>query len=52
MEMVPLVSINYCLTVSREENKDALMVIRRWGDEIARGGCENRLSLNSSDFSV
>lgn len=51
MEMVPLVSINYHLTVSREENKDALMVIRRWGDEMAMGG-ENRSSLDNSDFSV
>lgn len=26
-------SINYCLTVSSEENMDALMVIRRWESE-------------------
>lgn len=51
MEMVPLVSINYHLTVSREENKDALIVIRRWGDEMTMGG-ENRWSLDSSDFGV
>ena len=32
MEMVPLVSINYYLTVLREEKEDALMVIiRLWG---------------------
>lgn len=33
MEMVPLVSINYHLTVLREE-EDALMVTRLWGNEM------------------
>lgn len=36
MELVPLVSINYNLTISREETADALKVIRLWGNDMER----------------
>lgn len=51
MELQPLVSINYNLTVSREETEDALTVIRLWGNEMGRGD-EKRLLLDCSDLSV
>ncbi len=52
MEMVPLVSINYRLTVLREEEEDALMVIRLWGIEMEGGGDKNRSLPDCSDFSA
>lgn len=39
MEMVPLLSINYCLTVWRDEEEDVKMVIRVWGNEMCVCGC-------------
>ena len=38
MEIVPLVSINYHLTVLREEEEEALMVIRPQGNEMGGAG--------------
>lgn len=37
MEIVPLLSINYHLTAPRDEEEDAVMVIRLWGVEIKGG---------------
>lgn len=50
MEMLPLVSINYHLTVLKEEEEDALMVIRQWG--IKWGKDKNRLLRECRDFKV
>lgn len=52
MELVPLVSINYNLTISREETADALKVIRLWGNDVERWNKKWLTVVDWSDWGV